>query len=516
MRIDSLRNPAAFPHDVTSIEVLETHISWVVLAGSFAYKIKKPVNLGFCDFTSLADRHFYCEEELRLNRRLAPELYLDVLPIGGTEDAPRIAGSGPPLEWCVRMRQFDQDRLLNRLIDQGSLQPRQIDALARQVAEFHARIPVAEDDGPFGTPTAVAEPIRANFSHLDQLESPADREVVERLRDWCERELRRLNDVLAGRKRARFVRECHGDMHLGNMFLDGPSLDAARITIFDCIEFNESLRWIDVLSEVAFCTMDLADHGRFDFAWRFINAVLEWSGDYAGLSVFSLYFTYRALVRAKVARIRLRQAGLPADERSRASSELAKYLQLAERSLERRPQFLAITHGLSGSGKTQGTQAILEQSGAIRVRSDVERKRLAGLNPLASTGSQLASGLYAPEFSRRTFARMAELATAVIGAGFPVILDATFLRRSEREQFRTLAETLGVPFVILDFPTDEATCRERIRQRAQERCDASEATEAVLDRQLRLHEALSDAEQEFAVRFDEDRPLAFQSRIRRP
>ena len=508
--IHSLREPAAFPHAVTSVEVHETHISWVVLAGPFAYKIKKPVNLGFCDFTSLADRRFYCEEELRLNRRLAPQLYLDVLPICGTEDSPKIGGSGPPLEWCVRMRQFDQDCLLSRLIDRGSLQAEQIDALARQVAEFHASIPSAGDESPFGTSAAVAEPIRANFAHLAQLESPVDCQLVDRLQAWCERELRRLDNVLAERKRARFVRECHGDMHLGNMFLEGDA-----ITIFDCIEFNESLRWIDVMSEVAFCTMDLADRGRFDFAWRFLNAVLEWSGDYEGLRVFPLYFTYRALVRAKVARIRWNQAGLRADEKSRTSVALAKYLQLAAQALERRPQFLAITHGLSGSGKTLGTQAILEQCGAVRLRSDVERKRLAGLSPLASTGSEVAGGLYAPAFSRRTFARLADLATAVIESGLPVILDATFLRRSDREQFRALSESLAVPFVILDFPTDEATCRERIRQRSREQSDASEATEPVLDRQLRLQEALSDAEQQVAEQFDAARPLAFQSRIGR-
>lgn len=209
------------------------------------------------------------------------------------------------------MRQFDQDCLLSRLIDRGSLQAEQIDTLARQVAEFHAHIPAAADESQFGTSAAVAEQIRANFAHL---ESPADRRLVDRLQAWCGQELRRLDDVFAGRKRSRFVRECHGDMHLGNMILEGDA-----ITIFDCIEFNESLRWIDVMSEIAFCAMDLADHGRSDFAWRFLNAVLEWSGDYEGLRVFPLYFTYRALVRAKVARIRLNQAGLPADERSRTS-----------------------------------------------------------------------------------------------------------------------------------------------------------------------------------------------------
>ena len=508
--IESLQTAAAFPHAVGPIEIHETHISWVVLAGPFAYKIKKPVNLGFVDFTELSQRRFFCEEELRLNRRLAPDLYLDVLPICGTEQALRVGGPGTPIEWCVRMRRFEQDCLLSRVLARGLLTSTQIDSLARQIVEFHASIPVASADSPFGTQAAVAEPIRANFTHLAPVDSAADRDLVERLRDWCETELERLEGVLAARKRDGFIRECHGDMHLGNMILDND-----RITIFDCIEFNESLRWIDVMSELAFCTMDLEDHRRPDFAWRFLNTALEWSGDYAGLRVFPLYFTYRALVRAKVAQIRRTQPALSTDEMREASNAVSNYLHLAGRSLRSRPQFLAITHGLSGSGKTWGTQAILERCGAIRLRSDVERKRLAGLGPLAKTSSAIASGLYSPEFSRRTFARLADLGPMIVGAGFPVILDATFLRRAEREQFRALAESLGVSFVILDFPADEATCRERIRRRSQEKADASEATEDVLDRQLALREPLSDAEQRLALRFDPARPESVEALVTR-
>jgi aminoglycoside phosphotransferase family enzyme/predicted kinase len=507
--IASLRTAAAFPHAVSSIEIHETHISWVVLTGPFAYKIKKPVNLGFVDFTSLARRRFFCEEELRLNRRLAPELYLDVLPICGTEQSPRIGGPGEPLEWCVRMRQFEQDCLLTRIVERGLLDPKQIDALARQVADFHGKIPVAPPDNPFGTPSAVAEPIRTNFEHLDRLDSRVERDLVKQLRQWCESELVRLKDVLVARKKGGCIRECHGDMHLGNMILEREA-----ITIFDCIEFNESLRWIDVMSELAFCTMDLEDHGRPDFAWRFLNASLEWSGDYDGLRVFWLYFTYRALVRAKVAQIRWNQASLSREEADQAASAVSNYLNLAGRSLQCRPRFLAITHGVSGSGKTWGTQPVLERCGAIRLRSDVERKRLAGLGPLASTGSELASGLYGPEFNRRTFARLSELGSTIVEAGFPVILDATFLRRAERDQFRALAEFLGVPFAILDFPADEATCRERIRRRAQERTGASEATEQVLERQLRLREPLSEDEQSLAFRFDPARPQTIDGLIR--
>jgi len=487
---------AAYPEPVSRIEMLETHISWVFLAGEFAYKVKKPVDLGFVDFSTLERRRHFCEEELRLNRRLAPVLYLDVLPIAGSVESPRIGGEGTAIEYCVRMRRFEQERLLSRQVAEGKLLPRHLDSLARQLAEFHARIPVAEPASRFGTPEAVAEPMRANFAHLARSENEEVKKRVERLRDWTEQELANREDELIVRKRNGFVRECHGDMHLGNMIL---SEDA--ITIFDCIEFNPDLRWIDVASEVAFCTMDLQDRGRPDMARRFLNAYLEWSGDYAGLSVFRLYFVYRALVRAKVAQLRRAQGGLSEAESDRLARELANYLELADWSTRRPAPFLAVTHGLSGSGKTWGSQAVVERFGAIRVRSDIERKRLAGLGPLADSVSGVGSGLYSSAFNRRTFEKLAELASAIVAAGFRVIVDATFLKRAERDQFRELAERLKVPFVILDFPADEATCRERIRLRAQERSDASEATAAVLEHQLRIREPLDDVEREFVASF---------------
>jgi aminoglycoside phosphotransferase family enzyme/predicted kinase len=484
---------AAYPASVARIELHETHISWVFVAGEFAYKLKKPVDLGFVDFTTLERRRRFCEEELRLNRRLAPDLYLDVLPVTGSAESPRIGGEGTAIEYCVRMRRFEQERLLSRLIVEGKLLPRHIDALARQVAEFHAQIPVAEPSSRFGMPEAAAEPMRANFSHLDRVDNQT-RELVERLSAWTEAELAARENDLIVRKRNGFVRECHGDMHLGNMILAEDS-----VTVFDCIEFNPDLRWIDVASEIAFCTMDLEDRGRPDLARRFLNGYLEWSGDYAGLTVFRLYFVYRALVRAKVAQLRRSQASLSEEEDQQLLSELTNYLQLAERSTRRKPPFLAITYGLSGSGKTFGSQPVVERFGAIRLRSDIERKRLAGLSPLANSVSIVGSGLYTNAFSRRTFARLADLASEILTNGISVIVDATFLKRSDRDEFRSLAERSAVPFLILDFPADEAKCRERIQQRTSEWTDASEATEVVLDHQLGIREPLDDGERSLAV-----------------
>jgi uncharacterized protein len=500
--------PAAYPGHVSRIEMLETHISWLFLAGEFAYKVKKPVDLGFVNFSTLERRRHFCEEELKLNRRLAPDLYLDVLPITGTAENPRIGGTGTPIDYCVRMRRFPQERLLSRLVAAGKLLPEHVDNLARQVAEFHATIPTADSASRFGSPEAVAEPIRANFAHLTRPENAGVVDLIERLRSWCEHELAAREDELTLRKRNGFVRECHGDMHLGNMILADES-----VTIFDCIEFNPDLRWIDVISEIAFCTMDLEDRGRVDLCRRFLNAYLEWSGDYAGLALFPLYFAYRALVRAKVAQLRREQAGLSDEESQRLAREMSNYLRLAEKSTVKQEPFLAITHGLSGSGKTFGSQVIVEQLGAIRLRSDIERKRLAGLGPLAATLSSVGSGLYSSAFSRRTFDKLAELAAAIVKAGIPVLVDATFLKRADRKQFRALAASLKVPFLILDFPADEATCRERIRRRTQARADASEATEAVLEHQLRIREPLDDDERPIVISFGETNPATAKQRL---
>jgi hypothetical protein len=227
------------------------------------------------------------------------------------------------------------------------------------------------------------------------------------------------------RKLTGYIRECHGDMHLGNMVLVDD-----RVVIFDGIEFNDAFRWIDVASDVAFLIMDLEDRGRPDFAHRFLNGYLEATGDYGMLRLLPFYLTYRALVRAKVAGIRLGQSSLSAEETAQAHEEFVSYLDLAERYTRPWRPRLFITHGVSGSGKTRHTQPLVEAIGAIRLRSDVERKRLFGLAPLEKSSGQRARDLYTAEATQRTYASLAQQAAGVLQAGFPVVVDATFLRRA--------------------------------------------------------------------------------------
>jgi aminoglycoside phosphotransferase family enzyme/predicted kinase len=493
--IRALRQPGIVADAAAEVSLLETHISWVLLAGPWALKIKKPVSLGFLDFSSLEKRRFYCEEELRLNRRLAADLYLEVVPITGTPDAPRLGGPGEAIEFAVRMKRFPQEALLASVLDRGELGPRHIDQLARAVADFHGSVERAPPGSHFGEPARVLVPPQDNLAYLRRLVSEPPRKAqLERLQRWTEDEFARRRPDLAARRRDGFVRECHGDLHLGNMVL----LDDA-VRVFDCIEFNDDFRWIDVISDVAFATMDLEHRGRADFAGRFLNAYLERTGDYGGLAVLPFYVVYRALVRALVDVIRSGQLQRGSGARRELDEEFHSYLDLAERWIQPRRPSLTITFGVSGSGKTTGTQPLVEREGAVRLRSDVERKRLFGLRPDEASGTAGRPDIYSRQATDRTYRRLEECAAAIVRSGFPAVVDATFLNRRRRQRFKALADRLGVPFRIAEFASDEATLRQRIEERRREGHDASEATAAVLADQLKAREPLADDERAYVM-----------------
>jgi len=500
--LEALSRSTAFGPECTHVERIETHISWVFLTGSYAYKVKKAVDFGFLDFTTLAARRRFCEEELRLNRRLAPALYLEVVPITGSADAPVVGGFGEPLEYAVKMREFAQDALASRILARGELTGADIDLLAEKVAAFHAVVGVAGLESVFGAPGEVLRVARQNFAQLrPRLATAEEREELDALAAWTEREYAIRYDAFLRRRERGFIRECHGDLHLGNIArIDG------ELTIFDCIEFNESMRWIDVMNEVAFTVMDLEDRGRADLAYRFLNAYLERTGDYAGLAVLPFYLVYRALVRAKIAR--LRAAQIEAGEPKRALlAEYRGYVTLARGYAEPRCPALVITHGLAGCGKTTLSQAMLEALRAVRIRSDVERKRLHGLAALERRSAGVEGGLYTAAASEATYAKLAALAREVLDAGLVAIVDATFLSRGQRDRFRDLARELGVAFAIVDFTAREATLRARIARRTAKGADASDADLAVLEHQLLTQEPLAVDERIFTVPYDAEAPL---------
>ena len=490
--------------DGEQAELIETHISWVLAGRREALKIKKAVGFGFVDFTTLERRRHFCAEELRLNGRLAPALYLEALPITGTPDAPRLRGDGAPIEFAVRMRAFEQDQLWDRLARAGALQPVQIDDLAAQLARFHGTAAAAPAGSRHGEPQRVRAAVLENFdtiaaAGLDDIEQ----QQLGALRRWEAATFEAIAPLLARRRAAGRVRECHGDLHLGNV-----AQVEGRCTVFDGIDFSEDLRFIDVISDVAFMAMDLHHHRLPGLARRFVDRYLGCCGDYEGARLLRYFAAYRALVRGKIALLRARQDTASCDA---ARLDLREHLALAARLAGLRPEAAAggrahapdedlppallITHGPSGSGKTRGTQRLVESGGVLRIRADVERKRLAGIDERSRSGSAPGGGLYTPELTRATYARLLEAAVPVIEGGSAAVLDATWLQHTARQEAAALASRLGVSFVILDFAAPPPLLLERVRRRQASGSDASEADEAVLAGQLRRAEALAPDEQ---------------------
>jgi aminoglycoside phosphotransferase family enzyme/predicted kinase len=478
--------------NASSVQMIETHISWVLLAGDYAYKIKKALNLGFLDYTGLASRRFYCEEEIRLNRRTAPDVYLDAVSIGGRPDRPEL-GAQPTLEYAVRMRRFSSASLMSELLLRGEITPQHVDSLAAVIARFHASLPAVDAASEFGTAASIGLAAQQNYEQLRALLTTAvDRKNIAALEAASEAEYVECREIFETRRVQGFVRECHGDLHLGNIVLIG-----GRPVPFDCIEFNPALRWIDVMDEIAFSVMDLLHRNHSELAWRLLNAWLEASGDYGGLSVLRYYLAYRATVRAKVCAIRAGQSDISKQAKSAEMAACRSYLVLAQQCLARYRPALIITHGLPGSGKTTFSQFALQQTGAIRLRSDVERKRLFGVGVLESSRARVGD-IYSPQATQRTYARLHELAHGLLLAGFPVIVDAAFLRREERETFRRLAQSMSVPFAIASLYAKDSKLRERIQQR---RHDASEADAEVLKMLRAKQQPLSPGELACAARF---------------
>lgn len=479
--IAGLQRSSAYPHAVDRVQRIDTHISTVLLAGQYAYKLKKPVALGFLDFSTLEQRRRFCEDEVRLNQRTAPQVYLDAVPIVATPAGPAIAldtAARMALDYAVRMRRFDNDLTLDRIAARRQLTADHIDRLASAVARLHAAAQPAPPG--YGAPDGIARWNEENFVSLrDRVLSAVDRQRIDALDAWAKVELQGLAAQMAERAAAGFVRECHGDLHLGNIVL----LDDQPVP-FDAVEFNPELRFIDVFSDIAFTLMDLNDHGVPELAWRLISAYLEHTGDYGGLVLLRFYAVYRALVRAKVALIHLQQPQLPRVMRLREHTSFEQYLALAERLHQRGVSVVIVMSGLSGSGKSTVAQMLVEQLGAVRIRSDVERKRLHGLAPDAQSGGTI----YSAADTKRTYAHLAEAARAVISAGIPAIVDAAFLRREERDQFRELARQLGVrhALVYCEAPVDVLSARVAARGAAGR--DASEAGVAVLQGQLQSTE----------------------------
>lgn len=501
--IDGLRSADAYPHPVVMpIFVAETHISWVLLTGSFAYKVKKPLRLAFLDYSSLERRRRYCEEETRLNARYAPELYLGVAAITGTPQAPRVDGTGPAFEYAVRMRQFDRSEELDALLATNLVPAADLAELGRNIARFHEGAMPVDATEPHGLPERVHRVTLDNFTELGRLpESRRWSTQLDALEAWVNASYARWHAVMRERRRAGRVRECHGDLHCANVVRWRGAL-----VPFDGIEFDPALRFIDVMNDLAFLTMDLAARRRPGLRHAVLQAWVEASGDFAGLPLLPYFEVYRALVRAKVAALRALQSPPGGPGRDDAIAAAARYLDWATSRTGHRVPALVMTCGLSGSGKTWLARAVATDLDAVHVRSDVERKRLAGLAPLEDSRSPPDAGIYTLDFNARTYSRLLECARAALQGGENVIVDAAFLRRAERMNLLALAREFSVPATILHCQAPTEVLRQRIAARAKSRLDASEADLGVLARQPGYWEDFDESERPCVVAVDTTAP----------
>ena len=481
--IQQLLRPSAYPHPVGEIRLHETHVSWVILTGDFSYKLKKPVKLEFLDMTSLSRRHLLCLEELRLNRRLAPDLYLDVVTVTGDAQGLRVGGRGHIVDYAVKMRQFDASEELPSLLLRQDVSCAEIAALAERLARFHEHAARAAPPGELDYRNQLRQSVLGNLATLIA-HCPAGTHVSElaHLSDWTHDRLHDLLPVFAARQVRGFVRECHGDLHAANIVRW-----AGDLTPFDCLEFDPSLRFIDVMSDIAFLYMDLKSYRRSDLASQLLSSYLEATGDYAGVQALAFHAVYRALVRAMVDALGAEQR--PAEARALTDRLLARTRTAMEFATPSRPN-LCIMHGASGSGKSWLSARLVPMLGAVRMRSDLERKRM----------SLVYGELYSAQARERVYRHLLVCAEASLAAGLCTIVDASFLNLADRQAFRALAGRRQAGFSIIACMADRAELIRRIVARSAR--DPSDADVTVLETQLHRIQALTPDEEACVIRID--------------
>jgi len=496
--------PEFYDHPVEHIELVETHISWVFLTGGFAYKLKKPINFGFLNFSSLEQRQYYCQQELALNSRFAPEIYLDVLSVTKKNNQFTLGGPGEIVDYVVKMQQFDHNCLLEKLVKNHRLKLNHIDDLIAIVADFHEQIAIVDPELDFGSQQAVINPVEENFSILHSILAdvqiePGEQQLLDSLHTDMLAMFQSIRPQLFRRKQEGHIRECHGDLHLGNI-----TLIDDKVQLFDGIEFNDSLRWIDTISDCAFLIMDLQDHEQRLFAHHFLNGYLLKCGDYSALFLLTFYKFYRAMVRAKVAGLKLPQQGAESSAYKNTLKELNSYLNLAQSYVreyqQTRRKFLAISFGLSGSGKSWISSQLADQLEAIQLRSDVERKRLFAEND---------NRLYSDATTEHTYRHLLATSEVVLAAGYAVIVDATFLDKQWRQQFRALAEQLQIPFHILSCHARQETIRQRLKLRETQNDNVSDADIIVMEKQRQKMQTLDVSEKQYEIFIDTEKALDY-------
>jgi aminoglycoside phosphotransferase family enzyme/predicted kinase len=462
-QIQSLLEPGAYLEPASDVRLIQTHISWIFLAGKYAYKVKKPVNFGFLDFSTLDRRKFYCDEEVRLNRRLCPDIYLDVIPVRETPGGASFHGNGRIIDYAVKMLRLPEDRMADRLLARGELTAEDLKRIAAIVADFHHRAARCDGTESHGSLEAVRRNWEENFGQIEDFAgttlSLQDLRIV---RNWVEQFMTANAGLFRSRVEGGFIRECDGDLHLENICLTD------RICIFDCIEFNTRFRCIDTAADIAFLLMDLEFYGRRDLAALFLNEYLAESDDIGALLLLNFYRIHRAFIRGKVESFRLKDPGIPEKEKLEARDKARRYFRLARGYVIREglEPILLVICGLTGSGKSTIAETVGAELGLTVLSSDRLRKELAGVPLYERHTGDYGEGIYSPAHGEATYAELFARADRLLDSGEGVIIDATCMRRKDRESLLEIAERHGAPLYLVLVETPEPVVRERLEERA--------------------------------------------------
>jgi aminoglycoside phosphotransferase family enzyme/predicted kinase len=526
----SLLKPAAYPEPTADVRLVETHVSYIFITNSFAYKVKKPVDFGFLNFTTLDRRRFYCEEEVRLNRRLCPEIYLGVVELRGTPEAPRFEGEGPLIDYAVKMKRLPDERMLDRMLERGELGESQLREIARVVAEFHLAAARGPQIDAQGSPAAIRANWEENFRQCAPfVPLTICRSDLNLIRHWVDVFLRERAELFEARVAGGFMRECDGDLHLGNICLidrpaprlrpasrpgadgqdeaQGPPGDKSRVCIFDCIEFNERFRFSDTAADVAFLLMDLEYAGRPDLCQPFLETYQEVTGDSGLTEMLDFYRSYRAFVRGKVISMRIAESGVPAAEFEAGRVAASRYFRLARGYClrDRVERSLVVTCGMMGTGKSSLARELSRELGFTLISSDRVRKSLAGLPPTSRAQAGYQEGIYTPAATQATYQSLREEARRELAAGRSVVVDASCKLASDREAFRMLAAELGARFSLVHTDCSRKLIKERLERRRLDPDEVSDGRWELIPEQLAAFEMPGRDE---AIGIDTSRPLA--------
>lgn len=462
--LKSLMKPEAYPEPTSGVDMIQTHVSWIFLTDSHAYKVKKPVDFGFLNFSTIDRRRFYCNEEVKYNRRLCPNIYEGVVELRKTCDGAAFHGNGQILDYAVRMKRLPAERMLDRLVVENRISSAEMKTVARSIAEFHRIAPTSPAIARYGQPDSILFNWQENFNQTLPFESstlPA--EEREFLRTWVNEFMDAHEELFRQRVVDGFIRECDGDIHLENICLvDG------QVCIFDCIEFSERFRCCDTAADVAFLLMDLDFHARHDLSEEVMGAYLETSGDSGMAALIDFYKIYRAFVRGKVESFHLNDDGFEQRSRDTALERGIRYFRLARGYAERRglKPTLFITCGLMGSGKSVLAGQLAFELGIALFNSDTVRKQMAAIPVDAPAAAGYGEGIYSTRHNEIVYRELLRLAQAELKAARSVIIDASFMRKSDRVLCRALAARCGADLVILHVSCNEQENRRRLIDRA--------------------------------------------------